>query len=115
MALGPLRPTIFAADLSALAHLLADEAEEGIRGALHVDVHSVYMLDLRILDVIILDCLIHDKGGMQYLQTAASCVGSTSSAAPHWVHTAGTRRARKSSTLLIIQALLLFFQSLRLS
>ena len=64
MALGPLRPAIFAARFPALAHLLADKAEEGIRGALHVDVHGVYMLDLRVFDVVILDCLIYDKGGI---------------------------------------------------
>ena len=39
----------------------SEEAEEGLRGALGVDVDRVHMFDLRVLNRIILNGLLHDK------------------------------------------------------
>ena len=50
---------------------------------IHIDI--VRMLDMSILDIVFIDCLLHDEG------CAASCSAFSSSWAPHWVQIAGTR------------------------
>ena len=52
------------------------------------------------------------NGVPQYLQTAASCVGSTSSCPPHWVHMAGTRRVFWVASLLICDFFLSWYDGL---
>ena len=52
----------FPAQLAALAELLAEESEEGIGSALHVDFDRVRMLNPGILDIVVLNRLVNNIG-----------------------------------------------------